>query len=60
MTALEEIEAKLRKMQSLAAYARDNHMSLEMAQEFNARLHVLQREITALDEQTRVFRLDCQ
>jgi flagellin-like hook-associated protein FlgL len=58
--ALEEIEAKLQEMRSLATYARDNHMSPEMAQEFNARLHVLQREIIALDEQTRVFWMDCQ
>lgn len=50
----------MREMQSLAAYARDNHVSSEMAQEFNDRLYVLQQEITALDEQTRVFWMDCQ
>lgn len=60
MAALEEIEARLREMRSLAAYAKDNHVSPEVAHEFNARLQVLQREITALDEQTRVFWVDCQ
>jgi len=53
MAALEEIEAKLQEMQSLAAYARDNYIDREVAREFNARLHLLQQEITALDEQTR-------
>jgi prefoldin subunit 5 len=60
MAALEEIEARLREMRSLAAYAKDNHVSPEVAHEFNARLRVLQREITALDKQTRVFWMDCQ
>ncbi|MGI6491211.1 MAG: hypothetical protein ACOX0T_02140 [Pelotomaculum sp.] len=58
--ALEEIEAKLQEMRSLATYARDNHVSCEMAREFNARLQVLQQEISALDKQTRIFWLDCQ
>ncbi len=60
MSALEEIEAKLWEMRSLATYTRDNHINRDVAREFNARLHVLQQEITALDEQTRVFRMDCQ
>ncbi len=53
MAALEEIEAKLHEMQSLATYARDNYVDREVAREFNAKLHLLQQEITALDEQTR-------
>lgn len=57
MAALEEIGAKLQEMRSLATYARDNYM--EMAREFNARIHALQREISVLDEQTRVSRMDC-
>jgi hypothetical protein len=32
---------------------------MEMAREFNARIHALQREISVLDEQTRVSRMDC-
>ena len=60
MAALEEIEVKLREMRSLATYARDNYLNREMAREFNARLRVLQREINTLDEQTRVFWMDCQ
>lgn len=32
----------------------------EMASSFNARLQVLQQEIIALDEQTRVFWMGCQ
>jgi len=59
MAALEEIGAKLQEMRSLATYARDNYINLEMAREFNARIHALQREISVLDEQTRVFRMDC-
>lgn len=55
MAALEEIEVKLREMRSLATYARDNYLNREMAREFNARLRVLQREINALDEQTRGY-----
>jgi len=58
--ALEEIEAKLREMRSLATYARDNYIDRDMSREFNARLQVLQQEIIALDEQTRVFWMDCQ
>ncbi len=57
MAALEEIGTKLQEMRSLATYARDNYM--EMAREFNARIHALQREISVLDEQTRVSRMDC-
>ncbi|NMA52553.1 MAG: hypothetical protein GX949_06055 [Peptococcaceae bacterium] len=60
LAALEEIEAKLREMRSLATYARDNYINQEVAREFNARLSKLQQEITALDEQTRVFWMDCQ
>jgi len=60
MAALEEIEAKLQQMQSLATYARDNYINQDVAREFNTRLHILQHEITALDEQTRVFWMDCQ
>lgn len=60
MAALQEIEARLREMRSLAAYARDNYVNRDMAREFNTRLQVLQLEITALDEQTRVFWVDCQ
>lgn len=59
MAALEEIGAKLQEMRSLATYARDNYINLEMAREFNARIHALQREISVLDEQTRVSRMDC-
>lgn len=58
--ALEEIEAKLQEMRSLAIYARDNHINQDMARKFNARLQVLQQEIIALDEQTRVYWMDCQ
>lgn len=58
--ALEEIEAKLQEMRSLATYARDNPISPEVARVFNARLQVLQREIIVLDEQTRVFWLNCR
>ncbi|MGI6491236.1 MAG: hypothetical protein ACOX0T_02275 [Pelotomaculum sp.] len=47
-------------MRSLATYARDNYINQEVAREFNARLSKLQQEITALDEQTRVFWMDCQ
>jgi hypothetical protein len=57
MAALEEIEYKLREMQSLAIYARDTHINRDVAQEINAGLHILQQKITALDE---VFRTDCQ
>ncbi|NLC07863.1 MAG: hypothetical protein GX755_07860 [Syntrophomonadaceae bacterium] len=60
MAALQMIEVKLREMRSLATYARDNYLNREMAREFNARLRVLQREINTLDEQTRVFWMDCQ
>jgi len=60
MAALEEIEAKLQQMQSLARYASDNYINQDVAREFNARLHMLQQEITSLDEQTRVFWMDCQ
>ena len=60
IAALEEIEAKLQEMYSLATYARDNHLCCEIAEKFNTRLQVLQWEIIALDEQTRVFWLDCQ
>ncbi|MGI6491207.1 MAG: hypothetical protein ACOX0T_02110 [Pelotomaculum sp.] len=58
--ALEEIEAKLQEMRSLATHARDSCISRDMAREFNARLQVLQQEIIALDEQTRVCWMDCQ
>lgn len=60
IAALEEIEAKLHEMYSLATYARDNHLCHEMASIFNARLQVLQQEINDIDKQTRVFWLDCQ
>ena len=57
MAALEEIGTKLQEMRSLATYARDNYM--EMAREFNDRIYALQQEISVLDEQTRVSRMDC-
>ena len=60
MAALEEIGAKLQEMRSLATYARDNYIHLEMAREFNDRIYALQQEISVLDEQTRVSRMDCQ
>lgn len=60
MAALEEIEARLQEMRSLAVYARDNYIDRDMARAFNTRLQVLQQEIIELDEQTRVFWLDCQ
>ena len=59
MAALEEIGAKLQEMRSLATYARDNYINLEMARVFNVRIHALQQEISVLDEQTRVSRMDC-
>ncbi len=60
MAALEEIGTKLQEMRSLATYARDNYIHLEMAREFNDRIYALQQEISVLDEQTRVSRMDCQ
>ena len=59
MAALGEMEAKLREMRSLAAYARDNHINRDVAQKLTTRLSVLQEEINMLDEQTRVFWMDC-
>ncbi|NLJ76470.1 MAG: hypothetical protein GX325_04315 [Peptococcaceae bacterium] len=59
MAALGEMEAKLREMRSLAAYARDNYISPDVAQRLTSRLGVLQEEINILDEQTRVFWMDC-
>jgi hypothetical protein len=60
MAALKEIDAKLHEMRSLATYARDNHVSRDVAGEFNDRLRVLQQEINVLDEQTKVFWMDYQ
>jgi hypothetical protein len=40
-------------MQSLAIYVRDTHINRDVAQEINAGLHILQQEITALDEEFR-------
>lgn len=60
IAALEEIEIKLQEMHSLATYARGNYINREMARKFNARLQVLQQEIIALDEQTKVFWIECQ
>ncbi|MEG3069850.1 MAG: hypothetical protein HQP61_04900 [Peptococcaceae bacterium] len=60
MAALGEMEAKLLEMRSLAAYARDNYINRDVAQKLTTRLGVLQEEINMLDEQTRVFWMDCQ
>lgn len=60
LLALDDIGTKLREMRSLAAYASDNYISCDEAREFNARLYVLQQEITGLDEETKMFWMDCQ
>jgi len=58
--ALEQIEAKLKEMKELAISARDNLMTRDEAQGINAQLYKLQKQVTTLDEQSRVFWLDCQ
>lgn len=47
-------------LRKLAEQARDNNLDPEEAQDINSRLHTLQKEVTELDEQSRVFWLDCQ
>ncbi len=59
MAALAEIEAKLREMKSLAAYAGDNCLNGDAARAFNERINALQQEISVLDDQTKVFPMDC-
>lgn len=60
MVALDKIEAKLVEMRALAEYARDNSLSRVQTREINAKLQGLQQEMTKLDEQSKVFWLDCQ
>lgn len=60
MKALDEIEARLREMRKLAAYARDNDIGFAEAREINDRLQAMQEEVTELDEKSGVFWLDCQ
>lgn len=58
--ALDEIEVKLWEMKELAEFAKDNQLTPEEALKINAKLQELRKEVTKLDEQTRVFWLDCQ
>lgn len=60
METLDEIEARLREMRELAAYARDNNLGSAKAEEINDKLRAMQEEITELDERSRVFWMDCQ
>ncbi len=60
MEALDEIEARLREMRELAAYARDNDIGPAEAEEINDKLRAMQQKVTELDERSRVFWMDCQ
>ncbi len=53
--ALDEIDAKLKKMRALAVLARDTDLSQVQLMEVNDRLHMLQKKVCELDEQSRVF-----
>ncbi|MTI86029.1 MAG: hypothetical protein FH756_19555 [Firmicutes bacterium] len=60
MEALDKIEARLREMRELAEYASDNDLGPAETQEINDKLQAMQKEVTELDDKTRVFWKDCQ
>lgn len=57
---LDKIDVKLKEMKALAEYARDNNLNQVQTQLVNDKLQVLQKEVTELDEQSKVCWLDCQ
>lgn len=60
LKALDEIEARLIEMRSIAALAEDSRLDALTRQEINHRFHVLGREVNELDKKSRTFWLDCQ
>ncbi len=60
MARLDQMEAKLAEMKQLAEQARDNKLSSQEIEASNAKLHKLQQEVIAMDEQSRTFWLDAQ
>lgn len=55
---LDQIEAKLMKMKQLAEFARDYKLNNQQIESINTKIFKFQREIMALDEQSRNFDLD--
>ena len=57
---LDQMEGKLAEMRQLAEYARDNQLSSQEIEASNAKLHKLQQEVIAMDEQSKTFWLEAQ
>lgn len=57
---LDEIEARLTEMRSIAVLAENSDMAQSTRQRLNERFHLLEREVHQLDEKSRIFRMDCR
>jgi len=60
LRVLDEIESKLEEMKAIAIQSRDNDLDGHETQELNVKIRVLEKEVTELDEKSRICWIDFQ